>query len=335
MRHRCFRRDRGRHHQIEDGGQSERRVAAVIVQRIVVTGVAVDAPHVVCRHGRAKSLLGDVLRCDLHDHGCQRGGHLLPQIQFQLCRLRVLLDLPDQRPGMIGRGCAHAVDVRVHHAHQARRKHCLHEVERRLHYELAGDVLGLECGHARPHDSPAAPQANRKNQVLWHRAGAIETPGRERRILSPCEVRVKLVLQRALHKKQAAAVNSPSKYALSSAPMARDCRALADAFQMIPDRTSPARMTLPAQFMLLGTAPRQRMRLEAVGDGGIQTIGAGRKSMCSITFRRRLCSSADARLNRARLWPSACASAVRVRRLRVPPLDALRWRAARRPTRHP
>ena len=54
--------------QIEDGGQSQRRVATVIMQRIVVALVAMDAPDVVCCHGRVISLLRDILPSNLRNH---------------------------------------------------------------------------------------------------------------------------------------------------------------------------------------------------------------------------------------------------------------------------
>ena len=92
----------------------------MIVQRVVISRIAVDAPHVRGSDFRLESLLPDVLLGDLNGRGreCPRCG--LRQIDRQLGGLAMAANLPDESRRMIARGLARRVDIGVHALNEAR-----------------------------------------------------------------------------------------------------------------------------------------------------------------------------------------------------------------------
>jgi hypothetical protein len=139
-----------RHFQIQNRRQPERRVAAVVVQRIVIAGVRVNAPHVVRGDDRMQSELLDIFVGDIHDHAGKRGGLFLLQIESELRGSGILLDLSDEKGSMIARGVANAIDVVIDHVDQGRRKARFNHVKRRLYDQLTGQFFSFHYRHGRP-----------------------------------------------------------------------------------------------------------------------------------------------------------------------------------------
>src|SRR5258706_3859094 len=113
----------------------------MIVQRVVICRIAVDAPHIRGSDFRLESLLPDVLLGDLNDRRRKRPRCGLRQIDGQLGGLVMAANLPDESRRMIARGLSRGVDINVHLLNQARGQEGFHEKKRRLGDQTASDLL--------------------------------------------------------------------------------------------------------------------------------------------------------------------------------------------------